>query len=152
MSRWRASKSTFKRSTWWADQVYLDFLLRLAQLPELANREQSSGGSSKFKKSAAVQADFSMLRAKYPAALGFLECRERYVKHFFQKFYSVAGHEMFKVVKEHGKLGELLCSRAVSFQMLKKYLQMNQLEQLYCHFFKKSAMQNDAEIHAKLVG
>lgn len=68
------------------------------------------------------------------------------------KFYSLTGQKMLKVVEEHGKLEQVLSSKMISHQVLKKYLQMHKMEKLYCHFFKTNTNQNDEIIQKGRVG
>ena len=66
-------------------------------------------------------------------------------------FYSVSGSDMFDVIKKNKKLDEVLSSQMISYRVLKKYLQMNKMEELYCHFFKTNTTQNDEIIHKSMV-
>lgn len=113
---------------------------------------ETSSTSSKFKKSGWSCPSLPLVKAKYPLILDFLGLKSKYIKFFFEKFHSLSGPEMFNVVDKKDKLGEVLSSKPISYQMLKKYVQMHKTEKLYSHFFKTNTRQNDDVIQLGLVG
>jgi transcriptional accessory protein Tex/SPT6 len=75
-----------------------------------------------------------------------MEIKQKFLKVYFEKFYGVTGHEMLKIIEEKHKKEDLLDSQPLSHLILKRYHQMNKMETLYCHFFKKNTTKNDETI------